>query len=267
MGRAREMERVARDAVIRHAAHWNLPEAAGDIDLETIERRNGAWVTAIKRNNTMRGHDDTEDLEFKVGSMDLTRDSLRILAHKTFGAIRHRLRQRALRQAGEEEDAYPAWSLTLPRVQVAVLRMLGIDPADHLPDVLALREAVSERGWSGSFTMTDGDFHSAYMSSAGAEKLSIWWEWPTRVRVDGVDLPDTAVQALRGRELQDAIAMDFDMRAGPVKVLRSTIHRPTFTQPEINLRIAPLRTTLAPVPRGIDRSWLTVPWVPKTPAF
>lgn len=267
MGRARKMEDVARAAVRRHAAHWRVPEAADDIELETIERRNGAWVTSVKRNNTMRGFDDTEDLEFKLHSMDLTRDSLRIIAHKTFAAIRHRLRQRALIQAGESEDARPAWSLTLPRVQMSVLRMLDIDPADHLPDVVALRDALSGRGWNGSFTMTDGDFHSAYMSSTGEAKLSIWWEWPTRVRIEGVDLPNTAVQALKGRDLHNVIAMDFDIRAGPVKVLRSTIDRNDFTGPEINLGIAPLRSTLAPVPRGVDRSWLSVPWVPKTPAF
>jgi len=246
MHRMTQRRETVETIVERHMAHWCVPAH----DVSVTWNRNGSAVPIVstggptgEMRNVPFDHDETPDAEGREA-----------IAAVCFRAIRRQLRRRSLREAGHDEDAVPAWSIAADPVILSCLRHYGVPVADAATSFGDMTRAIQQAGLTVSgVSFDDGILRLGELGAPEAEWSVTDYAW-MQVHVH-VAVPETLVVAIDATRppLEEVVLLPFPVPDRRIRRMRRS------GDGGVGLVLGRRLATLAPVPDGIDATWLRVP--------
>lgn len=246
MHRMTQRRETVETIVERHMAHWSITAH----DVSVTWNRNGSSVpilstggTAGEMRNVPFGHDEMPDAEGREA-----------IAAVCFRASRRHLRRRSLRDADLAEDAIPAWSIAADPMILSCLRHYGVPVADASSSFGDLTRAIQNSGLAISGVSVDDGLlrlgeigtHDATWSITDYARMQIHVHVP---------VPETMLVAIDAARppVEEIVLLPFPVPDRRIRRVRRG------SDGGIVLQLARRLATLAPVPDGIDTTWLRIP--------
>lgn len=171
--------------------------------------------------------------------------------------VRRLLRRRAIASAGANGE--PAWSYTMHRLMLGMLRHAGIDPATTTIGSMAERRMLLDymmqgTGLSmGALIVEDGRVDAATLHLDGFQYVG---NGRTAAIVNAA-IPESTVTSLVGRRLHQVIDHPAVARVGPIRIEEADLDGDHLT-----LVLEDVQDHVRRPPAGIDRSWRRIAYRP-----